>query len=115
MDERYLIFTRDLELRNRLVMAFNATCEKIKENINDQRIVEIIDKGRAYCDDEHKAMFLEYCHILPIHDILIASETRDDIKRLFLRNNFYYSISMLTPDKLRIYIDDRMAKELVFG
>ena len=115
MDERFLIFARDLELRNRLVIVFNATCEKIKEHVNDKNITDIVDKGRAYCDDEHKAMLLEYCHILPIHDILIASETRDDIKRLFIRNNFYESINNLTPEKLRMYIDDRKAKELVFG
>lgn len=115
MDERFFIFVRDLEMRRRLVVAFNYACETVKDYLQDKQISSIIDKGRAYCDDEHKAMFLEYCHILPIEDIMIACETREGVEKLFERNNFYYSIGLLTPDKLRLYIDDRKEKKLIFG
>lgn len=115
MDTKYSIFALDLEMRRRLVIAFNRTCDVMKDYLNNPDISKVIDKGRTYCDDEHKAMFLEYCHILPIEDIMIACETREGVEKLFERNNFYYSISLLTPDKLRFYIDDRKEKKLIFG
>lgn len=115
IDDKYLIFSVDFEMRRRLVITFNMTCNFIKDYLNKENISQIIDKGRSYCDDERKARFLEYCHCLPIHDIIIASKTRIEIEELFKRSNFYYSIIALTPEKLRLYIDDTKEKKLIFG
>ena len=115
MDDRYLIFAADLEMRRRLVVLFNKTCDTMKDYLDNDEITKIINKGRAYCDDEHKAMFLEYCHALPIHDILIASETREGIYKLFERGIFYSSADLMTPERLRMYIDDSKEKKLIFG
>ena len=112
MDERILIFVQNPEKRQRLVEIFEKTCDEVTASLNSQKINDIIITGRKYCDDEHKIMFLEYCHILPIEDILLA----DDEDLLFSRPSFYHSISMLTPENIRLYIDERKAiKKLIFG
>ena len=115
MDEKYLIFASDLEMRRRLVITFNRTCDVLKNYLDKDEISQIINKGRAYCDDEHKARFLEYCHALPIHDIIISSETVEGINKMFDRSIFYTSADLMTPERLRMYIDDRKEKKLIFG